>query len=201
MKDWNPGSYRNEITTWQSGTWGIVDCVAMPPTVSASSIWAKMSDCYVQMPTLGTSIWVQPGHCFGISVTLTNANTLSKVKQLGRTRDIFWGRTRQINAFGMNLLKLVIQSSTRNSILRFMGRSNLVQPPLSFGLIQFSTMSGMKLLSFLSQFILWQQRVVKNNVQRKLSHKCSTLGFETLLLQLLSSIKNFTCGQDWRIEG
>ena len=60
----------------------------------------------------------------------------------------------------------------------------------------------MKPLSFLTQFILWQQSVVKSNFQEKeLSHKCYSLVFENLmLLQLLLSIKNLTSGQHWELK-
>ena len=74
-------------------------------------------------------------------------------------------------------LKCMIQSSTKNS--NIWADPTLRKPPLIyFGLIQFSTIPGMKHLSFLSQFILGQQRVIKNNIE--LSQWCSTLAFVRL---------------------
>ena len=78
-------------------------------------------------------------------------------------------------------LKHVIQSSPRNLILRIYGWIQLNGKqtlPNYFGLIQFSPIQGMKPLSCPGQFILLQQRAVKNNFQEKeLSHECSTLVF------------------------
>ena len=56
---------------------------------------------------------------------------------------------------------------TRNSILGIYGSANLAQVTLiNFGLIQFSTIPGMKLLSCPGQFILWQQSGSKARGER-----------------------------------
>ena len=59
----------------------------------------------------------------------------------------------------------------------------------------------MKPLSCPSQFILWQQRVVKNNFQEKeLSHKCSTLACLEYFLHAAAATV-YQEAHFWRTEG
>ena len=73
---WNPGSYRNEITTWQRGTQGTVDCVATSPTVSALSCssqdeWFLCTHAHIRYINM-SSAWTIVRW---IPVILTSANT------------------------------------------------------------------------------------------------------------------------------
>ena len=66
-------------------------------------------------------------------------------------------------------------------------------------MIQFSAIPGMKPLSSPSQFILWQQRAVKNNFEEKeLSHKCSTVALVRLFVAAAATV--YQEPRFWRTE-
>ena len=83
----------------------------------------------------------------------------------------------------------------------FIDGFNLAQVQIiNFGLIQFSAILGMKPISCSSQFILWQQKAVKNNFKKKeLFHKWFTLVFVRLFVAALAIV--YQESHFWRTEG
>ena len=86
----------------------------------------------------------------------------------------------------------------------FIGGSNLVQAVTTLilgwsNVAQYHTIPRTNLLSCPSQFILWQQRAVKNNFQEKeLSHECSTLRLSVAAAATV--YQDLTSGQDWEMK-